>query len=240
MDVKFTAIMEEDLDKIAHGELDRDALLRAFHEIFEKDLEKFRGEAKRSNEPTDITCPECKKGKLVIRFGKTGSFLGCDRFPECKFTTNFKRSENGTIELIKHEEPQLLDIKCPQCTKSMRKLRGKYGEFVACSGYPECKYIQQEKAWFPCPLDGGDVVKRKWRGGTFWGCNNYPKCKFAIFGEIEHQACPKCKSPYLIKKVNKEGVVTLLCGNKECGWTNATPTTTPSPTTTKKGKSKGK
>ena len=231
MDVKFTAIMEEDLDKIAHGELNRDELLRAFHAMFAKDLEAFRGEAKRAVETTDIKCPLCKKGKLVIRFGKTGSFLGCSRFPECKFTSNFKRAEDGTIELIKHEEPQTLDMKCPLCGKPLRKVRGKYGEFIACSGYPECKYIHQEKAWFKCPVDGGEVVKRRWRGGTFWGCNNYPKCKFAVFGEIVEKPCPKCKSPYLIRKVDKEGNETLLCGNKECGWTSAGPAKPAAPTT---------
>jgi DNA topoisomerase I len=170
--------------------------------------------------------------------------LGCSRYPECKFTSNFKRAEDGTIELIKHEEPQMLDIKCPLCGKPLRKLHGKYGEFIACSGYPECKYIHQEKAWFKCPVDGGEVVKRRWRGGTFWGCNNYPKCKFAVFGEMIEQACPKCKSPYLIRKVDKEGNETLLCGNKECGWTSTGVTQTSAPkaktavkkATVKKGK----
>jgi DNA topoisomerase-1 len=217
MDVKFTAGMEEDLDKVENGELERDKLLKDFYKGFSKELKAFRGEEKVA-ESTEITCPECKKAKLVIRFGKTGSFLGCPRYPECKFTSNFKRAEDGTIELVKTAAPQLLDKKCPKCGKPLRQLVGRFGPFVACSGYPECKYIEQEKASFPCPLDGGDVVKRRWRGGTFWGCGNYPKCKFAIFGDIENTPCPKCKSPYLIKKVDKEGNVTLRCGNKECGY----------------------
>jgi DNA topoisomerase-1 len=217
MNVKFTAEMEEDLDKIENGDLDRDKLLKDFHKKFEKDLKAFRGEEKVA-EATDITCPTCKKTKLIIRFGKSGPFLGCPSYPECDFTSNFKRNEDGSIELVKTEAPKLLDKKCPKCDKPLRQLVGKYGPFVACSGYPECKYIEQEKAPFPCPLDKGDVVKRRWRGGTFWGCSNYPKCKFAIFGEIEATPCPKCKTPYLLKKVDKEGNVTLQCSNKECGY----------------------
>jgi DNA topoisomerase-1 len=218
MDTAFTARMEEDLDKIAQGEIERDKLLKPFHKDFEKDLTAFRGHNKKEAEKTTLKCPECKKGTLVIRFSRTGPFLGCDKFPECNFTSNFKRDEQGTIHLVEHETPQLLDMKCPQCGKPLRKMRGKYGEFIACSGYPECKYIHQEKANFPCPLDNGDVIKRHWRGGNFWGCNNYPKCKFAIFGDIEQTPCPKCKAPYLIVKKDKEGNVTLLCNNKECGY----------------------
>ena len=66
----------------------------------------------------------------------------------------------------------------------------------------------------------GDVVQRSWKGGKFWGCNQYPKCKFAVFGEIEETPCPKCKLPFLVKKTNKAGEVTLLCWDKKCGYTN--------------------
>jgi DNA topoisomerase I len=219
MNVKFTATMEEDLDRIAQGTLERDALLRQFYDTFEKDLKIFRGTAQKAAEPTNIVCPSCGKANLIIRFGKAGSFLGCPRFPECTFTSNFERTEDGTIKLIEHESPQLLDEKCPVCGKQLRKLVGKYGPFVACSGYPECKYIKQNKANFKCPLDGGDVIERSWRGKKFWGCSNYPKCKFVISGEIEQTPCPKCKNPYLLKKVDKEGNVTLVCPQKDCGYT---------------------
>ena len=87
---------------------------------------------------------------------------------------------------------------------------------------PECKFIHQEKAPFKCPLDGGDVEKRRWRGGSFWGCSNYPKCNFAIFGEMEQTPCPRCNSPYLIKKIAKDGSVILQCGNKMCGYQQIT------------------
>lgn len=219
MDIKFTAHMEEHLDKVAQGELDRDTLLRGFYEPFAHDVQAFKGsDGKRVAEPTDITCPKCGKAKLAIRFGKSGEFLGCLNYPACDFTTNFKRNETGEIELVKPAQAQMLDEKCPQCGKPLRQLVGKFGPFVACSGYPECKYIKHVKANFPCPLDKGDVVQRRWRGGSFWGCSNYPDCKFAVFGDIEETPCPNCKLPFLVKKVDKQGNVQLFCSDKSCGY----------------------
>ncbi len=221
MDTKFTAHMEEDLDKIAAGELERDKLLKSFYKNFQEDLKKFKGTTKgkaKAALPTEITCPKCKKQKLNIRFGRSGEFLGCPGFPDCDFTSNFERTESGEIKIVKTEPPKLLKEKCPKCGKPMRKLHGRFGEFIACSGYPDCKYIKQEIAGFPCPEDKGEVVRRVWRGGKFWGCSNYPKCKFAVFDEIEEKKCPDCKLPFLVKKTNKEGKVTLLCSDKKCGY----------------------
>jgi len=219
MDVKFTANMEEDLDKIANGDMKRDALLREFYKKFKKDLKEFKGkEGGKVAEPTNIKCPECKKHNLVIRFGKSGEFLGCPGYPECSFTSNFERDEEGTIKLIKMQEPELLKEKCPECKKPLRRVIGKFGPFVACSGYPECKYIQRKKAPVPCPECGSDIVERKWRGGTFWGCSSYPKCKFAAFGDIEKKACPKCKAPITVSKTDKSGKKIYTCYKKECGY----------------------
>ena len=223
MDKKFTAHMEEDLDKIAGGELKRDKLLKEFYKKFQEDLKKFKGNTggnQRAAMPTELECPKCKKEKLNIRFGKSGEFLGCPRFPDCDFTSNFERTETGEIKIVKTEPPKLLKEKCPKCGKPMRQLHGRFGEFVACSGYPKCKYIKQEIAGFKCPLDKGEVVRRVWRGGKFWGCGNYPKCKFAVFDEIEEKKCPRCKKPFLVKKTNKQGQVKLLCFDKECGYTS--------------------
>lgn len=221
MDTKFTANMEEDLDKIANGDLERDKLLKEFYATFKKDLKEFAGadgKVKREPIPTNLTCPECNKGTLLIRFGKSGEFLGCSNFPECNFTSNFTRDEKGEMTLVAQEKPQLLDEKCPNCGEPLRKLRGKFGEFVACSGYPNCKFIKRTVAGFPCPMDGGEVVQRAWRGGKFWGCGNYPKCKFAVFDAIEETPCPQCGWAFLIRKEKKDGSVTYLCANKACGY----------------------
>ena len=216
MDIKFTALMEEDLDKIAKGEMERDTLLREFYESFQNDLDAFKEKKGKVTEPTDIKCPECKKNILAIRFGKTGEFLGCLGFPECKFTSNFTRTDKGKIEMVETKKAELLEETCPKCGKPLRKVQGKFGEFLACSGYPECKYIHQEKAGFKCPeCKNGDLVKRAWKKGTFWGCSNYPKCKFAVFGQIKDEKCPKCEGPFMTEKTFK-GQTTVECPNKEC------------------------
>jgi DNA topoisomerase-1 len=221
MDPKFTAHMEEDLDKIAHGEAERDKILREFYTEFKKELQEFmgkEGKGKRPAEPTDVLCPNCGKAHLVIRFARTGEFLGCPNYPDCTFTCNFTRTEDNKIVCVEEEAPKVLDEKCPLCGKPLRQVRGKYGMFIACSGYPECKYIHKEKASFACPQCGGEVIKRKWRGGTMWGCGNYPKCKFAIFSDIEETPCPQCKKPFLLKKYDKDGKIMLMCSDKNCGY----------------------
>ena len=220
MNPKFTAMMEAELDKVAEGELDRDTLLINFYTPFEKDLAAFggkKGEGKKAVE-TEITCPQCNKKKLAIRFGKSGEFLGCTGYPECTFTSNFVRDEKGTIELREFEAPKLIDKNCPVCGKPLRQMTGKYGDFIACSGYPECKYIERKKLPFPCPQCGGDIIERAWRGGKFWGCSGYPKCKLAIFDAVEETPCPQCKWPFLTKKTDKDGNVTYICLNKECNY----------------------
>lgn len=220
MNTQFTALMEEDLDKIADGSMERDALLNTFWEQFEKDLIQFKGDAGKTAQLTDITCPECNKSKLAIRFGKSGEFMGCTGYPECSFTSNFARDqETGILTLVEKEAPQTVDLHCPQCGKQLCERIGKFGKFISCPGYPECKYIHQNKASFKCPNDGGDVVERKWRGGTFWGCSNYPKCKFALFGDIIETPCPQCKLPALITKTDpKTGVENIFCSDKKCGY----------------------
>jgi DNA topoisomerase I len=226
MNLQFTAHMEEDLDKIASGTLQRDVLLKSFYEEFEKDLETFRGEAKKAIEKTDIPCPrECGEGTLLIRFGKAGPFVGCSNFPTCTFTSNFERLPDGGIKLITPEGPKLLTAQCPVCEKPLRQVQGRFGPFVACSGYPGCKYIQPVKADFKCTQCGkGDMVQRIWKGKKFWGCSTYPECNFSISGEIESTPCGKCKAPYMLRRVDKEGNVTLVCGNKVCGFKKAAPT----------------
>jgi DNA topoisomerase-1 len=151
--------------------------------------------------------------------GKNGSFLGCPNFPKCKFTSNFERAQDGTITIAAKKEGdiELVEEKCKKCDKPMRKMVGKFGEFIACSGYPECKYIKQNIANFPCPVCASPIVERKWRGGTLWGCQNYPKCTFSIFSDIDQHPCPKCnKSLYMIKKIDKHGKITLICPQDDC------------------------
>jgi len=219
MNISFTAEMETDLDKIAHGDLQRDKLLRDFYTTFSRDLASFKEDAGsgRALEETPIMCPSCGQAKLVIRFGKAGPFLGCPTFPACSFTSNFIREADGTITIVAPEQPALLEETCPQCGKQLRRVMGRFGAFTACSGYPECKYIHQKIAQFPCPKCGGQIGERSWKGKVFWGCRNYPTCNFSISGEIAEQPCPQCASPYLRKRKTTKGEM-LVCPNKECGY----------------------
>jgi len=220
INITFTADMEEDLDKIAQGDVDRDKVLNNFYKKFKKDLETFGIQAKKQSVETEIECPECKS-KLMIRYGKSGSFLGCSKFPECSYTVNYKRDENGNIELVKPEQISADGgdaLKCPQCGKTLVQRMGRFGPFISCPGYPDCKYIHQEGLKMPCPLCGKRITKRRWKGGSFWGCSGYPDCKFAIFGQVVEKPCPKCKSPYLLSLKDKSGEVTNKCPNKECDY----------------------
>jgi DNA topoisomerase-1 len=220
MNTSFTAEMETDLDKIAQGEMNRDKLVHDFYTNFSHDLKEFQKNiGVKPLETTNIKCPSCKKHNLIVRFGKAGAFAACPGYPECKFTSNFARKSDGTIELVDAPKPVFLEEKCPNCGSPLRQLIGRFGPFIACSAYPKCKYIKQQTASFPCPQCGNKITKRSWKGKIFWGCSGYPTCKFSIAGDIQDTPCPKCKSPYLRKKTDADGDV-LTCPNTEtCGYT---------------------
>lgn len=218
INVSFTAKMEEDLDKIAQGQEPRDKVLLNFYTKFKQDLASF-GEisAGKAAITTELNCPSCKSHPLLIRFGKAGEFIGCSGFPKCTYTSNFTRSEDGTLQLVEAKPAEVSDIKCPHCSSNLIQRIGKFGPFLACPGYPKCSYIHQEKMKMKCPQCHKDVLKRRWKKGTFYGCSGYPDCKFAIFGDVIETPCPQCKSPYLLLQKNKSGE-THKCPTKECGY----------------------
>jgi len=110
----------------------------------------------------------------------------------------------------------VLDEMCPKCGKPLLRREGSYGEFVACSGYPKCKYVKQELLDVKCPKDGGDIAVRKTkRGDTFYGCVHYPKCDFSSNLKLVDETCPKCDAAYLIEYGNKEGTYLVCPNNRE-------------------------
>ena len=113
-------------------------------------------------------------------------------------------------------QSEVTDIICEKCGKPFVIRQGKYGKFLGCSGYPECKNIRKlEKIVGTCPKCGGEVAEKKSKKGSiFYGCNNYPKCDFISWNIPLNEKCPKCKS-HLELKQTKEGKF-KICSNKDC------------------------
>ncbi len=159
VDYNFTAHMEEDLDKIAEGEMIWTDAMREFYEPFAEDVKKAQAEipvTKSEPEPIGRNCPTCSR-ELVIRYGRFGKFISCSGFPECRYT-----------------EPWL------------------------------------EKIGVNCPQDSGDLVERRTRKGrTFYGCINYPNCDFTSWKKPLPIPCPKCSGMLVI--ANKREAQCINC-----------------------------
>lgn len=227
LNVDFTAHMEESLDMIESGKRKWVDVLREFYSSFEKEIEKAKKEMKGEIE-TGLKCPECGN-HLKIRAGKNGLFLGCSNFPDCKYTSNFTRDEKGNI-IIEEKETSSQE-KCEICGRDMVIKRGKFGPFLACTGFPECKNTRPLKTResnneinIQCPEKGCDgmIVPRKTKKGRlFYACNRYPECKFAMWYMPVDNSCPKCGTRVMgIKNSSKQGPI-LVCRNKECDFKQA-------------------
>jgi len=223
LNVEFTAGMEDELDKIEEGKEKWTKAMKRFYTPFSRDLKKAEKEmrdVKRQEVPTEIDCDKCG-AKMVIKWGRNGEFLACPQYPECKNTKNFTRSETGAVEIASEEE---VNETCGECGRPMLLRWGKFGKFLGCSGYPECKNIQPlEKPvdlGIKCPeCKEGNIKERKSRWGkVFYGCDKYPECKFASWDKPMPTPCPDCDSPILVEKVTKRAGRTHRCYKKECGY----------------------
>jgi DNA topoisomerase I len=223
LNVKFTAGMEDVLDEVEEGKQDWQKAMKKFYTPFAKDLKKADKEmrdVKRQEVPTDVPCEKCGS-MMVIKWGRNGEFLACPQYPECKNTKNFTRGENGAIEAAKEEE---INETCEQCGRPMMMRWGKYGRFLGCSGYPECKNIRGlEKpvdTGVQCPeCKQGNLQQRKSRRGKlFYSCERYPDCKFAVWDKPVAEACPQCGFPITVEKITKRAGRVRQCHKKECGY----------------------
>jgi DNA topoisomerase-1 len=162
-------------------------------------------------EQEEEACDNCGR-TMVLRNGPWGPFMACPGYnddPPCK-----------TIRKLTHKvqtkPPVVLEEPCPKCGKPLLQRDGQYGEFIACSGYPKCKYVKQELLDVPCPKCGGEIAVRKnKRGDTFYGCTRYPKCDFTSNQKLVNQTCPKCDSAYLVEYANSEGTFLICPNNRE-------------------------
>lgn len=218
MDVAFTAKMEEELDKIEEGATPWVEVVKTFYKPFNESLEKAQAEMKdfkAEQTPTDINCEKCGK-PMLIKWGRNGQFLACSGYPDCKSTKPFVRTEAGGVEATEEEKT---DEVCPKCGSPMIIKRGRFGKFLACSKYPDCKYTQGISTGVLCPEDGGKLVERRSRfGKAFYSCANYPDCKFALWNKPLARPCPQCGAPFLVEKYSKKTGLSIGCNKKECGY----------------------
>ena len=167
VNVKFTAQMEKDLDKIEKGEQEWVNLLTDFYTDFDLTLKKAK--------------TEMEGVKIQLKEDQT-------------------------------------DIICELCGKQMVVKMGRYGKFIACPGYPECKNIKKfvKEIGVKCPKCDGEVIVRKTKKGRdFYGCSNYPNCDFVSWSEPTNEKCPQCNA-LLFKKKGKKPV--LYCTQEGCGY----------------------
>ncbi|NOQ51835.1 MAG: type I DNA topoisomerase [Desulfuromonadaceae bacterium] len=220
VDYDFTAELEEDLDAISRGEKAWIPTIKQFWGPFiallrRKDQEVSKADV--TTEKTDKICPECSK-ELVIKLGRSGRFLACSGFPDCRHTEPLNSDGSEA------EEPVMSDEKCDKCGAGMLIKTGRYGKFLACSAYPECKNIQpleKPKALdISCPqCNEGEMMEKKSRyGKIFYSCNRYPKCKYALWNPPKEEPCPKCSWPLTEIKTTKRWGTVQRCPQEECDW----------------------
>ena len=276
MNVAYTAAMEEELDQIEEGTDNLLNTLNQFWKKFKKELdaaardedkggmENIKIKEERTDEKCDkcgspmvkkfgrygtfLACsgyPDCKNTRqiaggegdgpevhedvarevcpndgqpMVLKKGRFGPFLACTSYPDCKVTKRLVRGEGGKLQV---EVLAPIEEKCPQCAKDLMWRRGRFGAFIACSDYPNCKYIKKKEAreiGLPCPDCGlGQVVERKGRWGrSFYGCRRYPECKFTAYHRPRAEPCPDCGRAYLLEKETKKEGKVIFCGNEAC------------------------
>ncbi len=223
LDVAFTAKMEGELDQIAEGERGWVETVREFYQPFAERLDIARKEmrnVKREEVSTDISCEKCGKN-MVVKWGRFGRFLACSAYPECKSTKEFKEGASGGIEVVEKLEVAT-DETCEKCGSAMIIKIGRFGKFLACTAYPECKTTKAIGIGVKCPeseCDGELVQKRTKKGRIFYACNRYPKCEFSLWSRPVNKPCPSCGATFLIEKARKQAEPQVLCRDTACGYT---------------------
>ncbi len=177
VDIDFTAKMEGGLDEIAEGKRDWQPMISEFYRPFKEHLVEKTESVEKHVEKTDQKCPTCGK-PMVIKYGRFGKFMACSDYPDCKTTLPLPEDKKNEDELAEKYK----DVKCELCGKPMNVRRGKFGYFLGCSDYPNCKGIKkiEKTTGVVCPQCGeGEIVqKRSRRGSFFFACNRYPKCDY--------------------------------------------------------------
>ena len=234
-DPHYTARLEEELDEIEDGKETWTNALAEFYKKFEKDLhyaEKHMENVKRMEKPTDEKCERCGS-PLVIKWGKHGSFYACSAYDKsdpnsCTFT------KENPIDLPDLDSADLQETTqeeyCENCGRPMVLKRGRFGQFMACTGYPDCKTtrrLDQAKKVPDIPLDekcpqcGRSLLIRHGRFGEFISCSGYPDCKY-VKQNLIGVKCPECKDGDIAEKKARRGNFFYGCTNyPKCEFTSA-------------------
>jgi len=222
-DDDYTATLEKRLDEVEKGTQEWVPVVSDFYGPLQQMLTAAE-EATPAD--TDEVCPLCHEGHLVHKASRYGPFMGCSRYPKCKFRRAL--TPEGEVP-----EPKLLEEKCPDCGRPLQLRTGRYGEFTGCSGYPECKYIKRDPAQSEAKLTGekcpqcgeGQLVERTGRFGPFVACNRYPECKYrANIGKdgkpgqgpkLLDEPCPICGKP-LVERRGRYGMFKSCSDYPKC------------------------
>jgi DNA topoisomerase-1 len=198
-DTSFTALMEQELDKVEGGDYTWQRVVKDFYDPFKELLdhidEKKDGLKKKLQEQTDITCDKCGRN-LIKKWGRNGQFLACPAYPKCRFSRPLE------------EEAQSIHLEgtCPKCNSRLILKTGRYGRFAACERYPDCKHTESYRIGLSCPKEGcsGSVVEKVTRRGkVFYGCSNYPNCDWASWDKPVATPCPACGNSYVVQRTSK-------------------------------------
>jgi DNA topoisomerase-1 len=230
----YTARLEQELDEIEEGKEKWTDALAEFYKKFSKDLryaQKHMENIKRMEKPTEEKCERCGS-PLVIKWGKHGSFYACSAYkkddPEsCTFTKE-NPIDLPDLDTADTQETSQEEY-CENCGRPMVLKRGRFGQFMACTGYPECKTTRrldqakkvpdiplEEK----CPQCGRNMVLRHGRYGEFTSCSGYPDCKYVKQNFIGVK-CPECKEGELVEKKARRGNFFYGCSNyPKCKFTS--------------------
>jgi DNA topoisomerase-1 len=228
VDVDFTSHLEAELDEVEEGNKPWVDAVRDFYDPFATDLEKAKsipGPKDRVEPPTDIPCEKCGR-MMEIKWGRNGKFLACPGYkedPPCKNTQNFEKLPDGTIKVVPKQEITT-DQVCDKCGSPMVVKIGRFGKFIACSAYPQCKTTKPLTLGVKCPQPGcgGDLVQKRTRKGrSFFACSKYPKCEYALWDRPVPKSCPTCQAPFLVEKVSKQDGRSVQCRNQDCGYREA-------------------
>jgi DNA topoisomerase-1 len=270
-DYDYTARMEQNLDEIERGRLGWLAALQQFYAEFSKELQQARvgmKDLRKEEASAGVACSKCG-APMVIRLGRFGKFMACSNFPDCRNTREIpqegaaaevesvgsvasdetcakcgrpmvlrkgrfgeflscsgypecrttQRTRNAPEPATGAAGPEL-DQACPKCGGALAVRRGRYGDFTACTRYPDCRYVKQETTGVVCPTCGkGELLQRKSkRGKVFYGCSAYPACRFVLWRRPVNETCPSCSGAYLVERSTKQGAAMLQCPDPKCGY----------------------